>query len=193
MSVVRKLLGTIEDRFWLFQDATSNLLGVYGVNPDGAHIEFRDAADALIQVKGADGVDPQDFATMNQIGGGGGGSAGEWIMIPVAFTDQGGSVASTMVIPDGAIILDVRVNVTTPFAIAATPTAMPLTAELTGVGTDFLDAADSDTMTGADYIKSTVHMNSSGGALSVTVSCGAAAGLDAGAANVFVSYATPAT
>lgn len=190
MSVVRKLLGTIEDRFWLFQDTTANLLGVYGVNPDGAHIEFRDAADALIQVKGADGVDPQDFATMNQIGGGGGGGGTEWIMIPVNSTHEGTVVASTAAVPDTAIILDVRVNVTTPFENGGAPTPMPLTAELTGTGSNFLVAADSDTTTQSDFIKSTVHMNSSGGPLTVSVGC-AAATLTAGAANVFVAYSLP--
>ena len=193
MSVVRKLLGTIEDRFWLFQDTTSNLQGVYAVNPDGAHIEFRDADDVFIRLSGADGVDPEDYATMNQIGGGGGGGT-EWIGIPVVFGDAGNPVSSTANVPTGAYILEARVLVTAPFddgsgAPGSTPVPMPLSAEVAGVGTNFLEQADSDTGQEADFIVAASQLYAGAPAI-VTVTCAASAAAR-GAATVLVKYSVP--
>jgi|19_taG_2_1085344.scaffolds.fasta_scaffold07019_2 hypothetical protein len=189
MSVVRKLLGTIEDRFWLFQDSTANLLGVYAVNPDGDHIEFRDANNVFIRLSGADGVDPEDYATMNQIGGGGGGgSALEWISVPIAFGDVGGTPpVSIATVPDGAMVLDVRVNVTAAWDVDST-----VTAELTGQ-TPFLAASDSqlDDIP-RDYLLSLVSANGTGGPLTITCTVASGGTPTTGAGTVLVGYATPA-
>jgi len=191
MSVVRKLLGTIEDTFWIFQDSSSGLQGIHLDNITGTAVDVKDAGGTLVPVRVGAPVGADDAARLSDLPPGAG-SEQSWIMIPVAFGNQGTGVASTATVPNNAIILDVRVNVTTQFENTGTPTAMPLTAELTGVGANFLDAADSDTTAAADYVVSTVHMNSSGGPLTVTVNCGAAT-LSAGAANVLISYSEPAT
>lgn len=191
MSVVRKLLGTIEDKFWIFQDSTANLLGTYLENDSGNRVNVRDAATNLIPVRGADGaVGTQDFATMVQLGAvAAPPEAMNWISIPLDVTTNaapGATASSTYTLPTGARIMEVRVGVSLVWDSAST-----LVMRVNGEAADFQLAGDQDLVTLGTYVNLPLNngVAGAGGVIDITMSAGAAT---AGQADVLIGVVNQA-
>ena len=193
MSVVRKLLGTIEDKFWIFQDSTSNLLGTYLENDSGNRVNVRDSTNALIPVRGADGTAAtQDFATMVQLGAVAVPQEMQtWIALDLDVTGNaapGNTVSTTYSLPTGARITEVRVNVNLVWNAAST-----LVMRVNGEAADFQLAEDQDLESLGSFVNLPLNdgVAGVGGVIDITMSAGTAT---AGLASVLIAVVNaPAT
>jgi hypothetical protein len=173
MSAFSKLLGTIGSFF------TFGPTGP-GINANGAALETKNNANAAFAVhRGAPPVAANDFVTLGSLPGLGGVVSCISVTPGIAAT-----TTSTAQIPAGALVVDCRLLVTTPYSAGGT-----IEVGIAGTLADFMGTGDNDAQ--LDGLYDVPQQTTVGGASAVVVTVGGAPG--AGVSVVVVFFVVPVT